>query len=307
VTSAAHGAVPPKFGLSLVGLSLRHQAEVAAHAEASGFESVWVGEHLLWPADIPASYPYQSSGRKLVDPSTPLYDPWVSMAHVAHATSRIRLGTNVYILPLRHPVITARAVTTLDHVSNGRVTLGAGAGWLEAEFDALGVPFSERGARFDECIEVLRMLWTTSHPEHCGPFYPFGPVRFEPKPRQNPGPPIEIGGTSPTALRRAATKGDGWIAIDSDDLSKLRYRIEFIHDLRRSAGRSDFRFEISLMSSRLTDHEFVAEAAACGVTRFIASPFATFKRPALSDFISFVSSYSAEVIAAFADERGAHH
>src|SRR5262245_13912503 len=125
-----------KFGLSMVGYGPRQYAKVGQAAEASGFESVWLGEHLFFPTNIPATYPYSDTGVAPVTPDTPLFDPWIVFAAVAQVTERIRLGTSVYVLPLRHPLITARTLVTLDHISNGRVILGAGVGWLDKEFEA---------------------------------------------------------------------------------------------------------------------------------------------------------------------------
>src|SRR5262245_5436367 len=173
-----------KFGLSLFGYAPRFYAEVAKVAEDHGFESVWMQEHLVFPEEIPGTYPYTESGFPPVQSETALFDPWVVHAAIAQATETIRLGTNVYILPLRHPLVTARSIVTLDRLSNGRVTLGIGVGWLEEEFDAVGVPFSERGRITDEVIPLLRQLWSDEVIDHRGGHYNFGPVKFEPKPRQ---------------------------------------------------------------------------------------------------------------------------
>src|SRR5439155_16166462 len=131
-------------GMPFFGLSPRWYPEVAAAAEANGFESVWMPEHLVLPAEIPPTYLYTESGYPPITSSTPMYDPWVVLASVASRTSTIRLATNVYILPLRDPFVTARAVVTLDRVSGGRVTLGIGVGRLEEEFVAAGQEFHNR-------------------------------------------------------------------------------------------------------------------------------------------------------------------
>lgn len=226
-----------KFGLTMVGLRPRLYAEVAQHAEAAGFESVWFGEHLVLPAELPSTYPYSASGDAPLTPDTPLYDPWVMLAGIATATTTLRLGTNVYVLPLRHPLVTARAVVTLDRLSGGRVTLGAGIGWLKDEFDAAGVPFSERGSRMDEIIPLLRRLWSAEDPiTHEGRHFQLGPVHFRPKAIQRPSIPIELGGTSPAALKRAALVGDGWMELGSTDLDQLARRIAWLTQAREEAG-----------------------------------------------------------------------
>ena len=141
-----------KFCMVMLGLSPRHYPQVAAVAEANGFESITMPEHLLLPATMPPTYPYSETGYSVMSEATPLYDPWVVLASVASATTSIRLSTNVYVIPLRHPFVTARSVVTLDRISNGRVTLGAGVGWLQEEFDAAGQSFHDRGKRMDEIV-----------------------------------------------------------------------------------------------------------------------------------------------------------
>ena len=131
-----------KFGTSIMGVSFRSYPEVAAAFEESGFESIWIPEHLVFPAEMPPTYPYSDSGYPPVTPDTPAYDPWVVLSYIAASTHHIRLATNIYILPLRHPLQTARSVVTLDRVSGGRVTLGIGVGWLEDEFNYLGLNFA---------------------------------------------------------------------------------------------------------------------------------------------------------------------
>ncbi len=192
-----------KFGTMIMGTSFRVMPEVASIYEEHGLESLWVPEHLVFPAVLPPLYPYTDSGYPVVNPDTPSYDPWVVLAYLAAATTKIRLATNIYILPLRHPLQTARSVVTVDRVSGGRVTLGIGVGWLPDEFDYLKVGFKDRGRRTDAAIDAIRRLWSEDvievHDEH----FDFGPVKFQPKPLQKPSIPIEVGGSSKAALRRA--------------------------------------------------------------------------------------------------------
>lgn len=255
-----------KFGLSLAGLSPRNHAEVARHAEAAGFESLWMPEHLVLPDTLPATYPYSGTGEAPITSAAAAYDPWVVLGAIAASTTTIRLATNVYILPLRHPIVTARAVLSLDRVSRGRVTLGIGVGWLEEEFAAVGEDFKTRGRRTDEIIPLLRRLWTESVVEHQGEHYRIPPVRFEPKPFQRPIP-IEIGGTSAAALSRASRLGDGWLDLGSADDETLGAAITIVQEERRRAGREQLPFEITThltggldRAKRLTD---------LGVTRLI--------------------------------------
>src|SRR5437867_5242372 len=177
-----------KIGVPLFRLSHRHMAPVARCAEALGFESVWVPEHLVFPTCIRSRYPYSPDGVPPVSVDTPHLDPLVLLTHVAAATSTIRLGTNIYILPLRHPLLTARLAVSVDVLSGGRLTLGVGVGWLAEEFEAAGIDFATRGARTRECVRALKVLWTAPEPEFHGRFFDFGAVKFEPKPVQRPHP-----------------------------------------------------------------------------------------------------------------------
>ena len=266
-----------KFGATMMGLSPRYYAEVAAAAEEAGFESLWIPEHLVFPDDMAAQYLYSDSGLPPTPPQTPLYDPWVALGFIAAATSSIRLATHVYILPLRHPFITARSVVTLDRLSGGRVTLGIGVGWLEAEFRMLGEGWENRGKRTDEIIEILQRLWSEPVIEHHGDHYDFEPVRFEPKPLQRSGIPIEVGGASKPALRRAGRSCDGWIEIGSNGLEELVPMIETVQRHREEAGRLDRPFEYSTGTGVIAADGLaptraeIDEAASAGVTRLITS------------------------------------
>lgn len=173
-------------------------AATAREAERLGFDSIWVVDHLLIPADPERSWGWS------------YYDPFVTLGQVAAITDRVKLGTSVIVLPYRPPIVSAKLVAALDQVSGGRLILGVGAGALIEEFDALGVPFAERGARTDEALEVWRALFTQDVAEYAGRWTSFRHVKFEPKPLQRPSPPIWVGGNSPAAIRRAIRHGDAW-------------------------------------------------------------------------------------------------
>jgi probable F420-dependent oxidoreductase len=261
-----------KFGTMIMGASFRSMPEVASIFEENGLESLWVPEHLVFPAEMPPLYPYTDSGYPVVTPDTPSYDPWVVLAYVAAATQRIRLATNIYILPLRHPLQTARSVVTLDRVSGGRVTLGIGVGWLPDEFAYLGAGFDDRGRRTDAAIEVIRRLWSEDvievHDEH----FDFGPVKFNPKPLQKPSIPIEVGGASKAALRRAGRLGDGWIEIGSKDLDDFKAKLDVVMSARREAGRTG-PFEITAGSGMVgADLDGFRRLEDLGVTRIMTGP-----------------------------------
>ena len=284
----------PRCGLSLIGLSPRHYGDVAAAAEAAGFDSIWVPEHVVFPSRIPAQYPYTPDGDAGYPASTPLFDPWVSLSYIACATSTVRLGTHVCILPLRHPFLTARALVTLDRLSGGRVILGAGVGWLETEFEALGEDFHSRGRRADEIIPLLRRLWTEDEIEHHGEHFSFEPVHFDPKPVQKPAIPIHVGGSSRAALRRAASLGDGYIDIGATSVDDVRARLEVIDKHRLDAGRSDLPFEVTVSAELFDDRSQHERLAEIGVARILAHPWMGHDRAgSRDDALAFIESFAA--------------
>jgi probable F420-dependent oxidoreductase len=262
-----------KIGVPLFMLRPEHMAAVAQRAEQLGFESVWVAEHLVFPTTIVSRYPYSAEGVPPINPATPLLDPLLVLMQVAARTERIRLGTNVYILPLRHPLSVARMAMTLDLLSNGRLTFGVGLGWLAEEFDAAGVDFATRGARTREYVRAIRTLWTESEPSFAGRYVSFGRLKFEPKPVQKPHPPIVFGGESAAALQRAAALGDGWYGVGHTPAS-ARTQVERLRALLREAGRADAPFEMTVShgGGELTAEE-VSRYADAGVDRVVSLPW----------------------------------
>jgi probable F420-dependent oxidoreductase len=287
--------MPVKFAFPLKqrGIDAAEYPALAAAAESHGFESVWLPEHLVLPKALPPTYPYSASGNAPITPQTPEFDPWVALAAVAGATSTIRLATGVFILPLRHPIATARSVMTLDRVSRGRAVLGIGVGWMEEEFVAVGQSFADRGDRTDESIDLIRRLWSEDVVEHHGRHFDFGPVCFEPKPVQQPVP-IEVGGTSPAALRRAGRLGDGWIELGSTDLDEITRRLAVIEEARARAGRSG-PFEVTC-SVPTCDRELVDRYEAAGVTRLLTGPPPSTAGHSVADVLGWIGQFAGEVI-----------
>src|SRR5262249_25092263 len=156
-------------------------------ADRLGFESLWMPEHLVVPLAASGS-PHHGSDHPPIPSNVPMYDVFTYLSHIAAVTTRIRLGTHVYNIRLRHPFVTARAATTLDVLSNGRLNLGIGASWLREEWEAVGLDFDERGSRVDEAVGVCCRLWNDEVIEHHGEHFDFGPTAFEPKPVQRPWP-----------------------------------------------------------------------------------------------------------------------
>ena len=201
----------------------------------------------------------------------PLFDTPAFLSAIAARTSRIRLGTYVYLLGLRHPLVTARAFQTVDVISNGRVELGVGSGWVEAEWRAAGMDWAGRGPALDEAIRVCRRLWTEPIVEHHGETWDFEPIWFEPKPVQHGGPPILVGGESPPALRRAARLGDGWIAMEHT-LESVRGPLDPLRGELDAAGRPHSEVPVTVAAAVETAED-VEEWEKLGVDRLILSPW----------------------------------
>jgi probable F420-dependent oxidoreductase len=259
-----------KVGVGLGALNPHFFVDVTLEAEKLGFESVWLPEHLVFPLAMAGS-PFPGDNHPPVPPSTPVFDAFAYLSHLAARTSRIRLGTNVYLLGLRHPFVAARAVQTLDIVSGGRAEVGIGAGWLREEWTAAGLDPRTRGRRLDEALAVCKRLWNDEVVEHSGDFYRFGPVMFEPKPLQRPHPPLHAGGESEAALLRAARDCDGWLGLHHTRES-VRPHVARLRALRRELGREHAAFEI-IVSTRLEDPDELEGLREAGVTRVIASPW----------------------------------
>lgn len=238
-----------KFAVHAVGCgsTVRPEtlAQVAQKAEALGFESVWIPEHLAVPVAMRTPYPYSADGKFPGGPQVALHDPFVALAFVAACTSRVKLGTGVFVLPLRNAVAVAKAVASLDVLSNGRFLFGVGVGWLADEFEAVGMPFRDRAARAREAIRMLKRLWTEEAPSFEGRFHRFAPLGFNPKPLQKPHPPIILGGESPAALKRAAELGDGWIGVAHTPAS-VRPALAALHEHAARARRDLTSFEITV-------------------------------------------------------------
>ena len=182
---------------------------MAQAAEAAGFESLWTVEHVVVPSGYRSEYPYDPSGKMPGGEEFAIPDPLVWLSVVAGATSTIRLGTGILIVPQRNPVVLAKEVATLDHMSGGRVELGIGVGWLEEEFDAIGVPFAERGKRTDDNIAAMRALWSETKASHHSEFTTFDDCISLPHPVDG-AVPIHVGGHTDIAARRAGRLGDGF-------------------------------------------------------------------------------------------------
>jgi probable F420-dependent oxidoreductase len=225
------------FGLPVAGgwATPENMVAVAREAESLGYQSLWTVQRILYPRAPRNEYAGSPGG------PWPAYfesvaDGLVALGYVAAATSRIRLGTAVVNLPYYSPVLLAKQLATLDVVSGGRLTVGAGLGWSEDEYAAAGVPFRRRGRRMDECLRCLKLVWTEELVEFRGEFYAIPASRIDPKPVQRPHPPVLVGGYSAAAMRRAVSLADGYIG-GNVPLAELAPVIERLRAAAREAGR----------------------------------------------------------------------
>ncbi|MCP3991768.1 MAG: LLM class F420-dependent oxidoreductase [Actinomycetia bacterium] len=244
-----------KFGLafaSSVGTDPASALEIARVAEAVGFESVWGGEHVVMPTTIESRYPYTADGKVPATPETPIPDPLIWLSYVAAVAPTLRLGTCILILPQRNPLVLAKELATLDHLSGGRVELGIGVGWLQEEFDALGVPWEGRGKRNDEYVEALRTIWSGSHVEFHGEFVDFEPLTSTPQPAQGRDIPILVGGDTEVAMRRAARLADGYFPGESDP-DRLGELIATVRTACEECDRDPESIEINAMFPHFAD------------------------------------------------------
>jgi probable F420-dependent oxidoreductase len=224
--------IPNNWGIA----DARQVLALGPLAEALGYDSIWVMDHLLNSGYI----------RERLD-DRPYYHPLATLSYLAATTKRVRLGTSVLVLPYHNPVELAKYAATLDQMSGGRVIMGVGAGAMTEEFEALGVPFRQRGALTNESMEVMKELWTSPDPQYRSQRWNLAGFKFAPKPLQQPAIPLWVGGSSPGALRRAATLGDGW---HPSGLSPEEFRAgcEDVRKLATAAGRDP---EILAMSMRV--------------------------------------------------------
>lgn len=220
-------------------------AQVAQKGEELGFESAWIPEHLAVPVEMKARYPGSADGKFPGGPGVALHDPFVALSFVAAQTKTIKLGTGVFVLPLRNTISVAKAVASLDVLSQGRVIFGVGVGWCEEEFDAIGMPFRNRASRAREAISVMRALWTEETPQFDGTHHRFQAVGFNPKPVQKPYPPVVFGGDSRAALKRTAELADGWCGLRYTPDSVKPY-LATLKELTEQAGRDSSQLEITV-------------------------------------------------------------
>ena len=255
--------MPVTFGCSLPSRGPMSTPEslrsLAQRSEDLGFDSIWVSDHIILPRKVESFYPYASDGVATFKPDESYYEPLAALNFLAGCTQRVRLGTHVLILPYRNPVLTAKILSTLDVLSGGRVILGAGVGWMEEEFLALGLDtYHQRGAVTDEYIQLYKELWTKDEPVFNGKYYQISGVGFQPKPVQKPHIPIWIGGHTGPAIRRAAKYGDGWMPIGLRppailEPEELAEKIARLRTLTVQAGRAEDAVQVTFSTDVIFD------------------------------------------------------
>ena len=231
-------------------------------AEQLGYESIWTGEHvvLVDPHEAPSPVP----------PETSFVDTVASLAFAAAKTERIKLGSGIILLPQRNPVVLAKELAGIDVLSKGRLLFGVGVGYVPREFETIGVPYEERGARMTEHIEAIRELWTSEQPTFEGRFTQFSGIQSRPRPVQDPHPPIIVGGMSEPALQRAVAQGDGWYGF-FQDLEATAAAVAGLEEAAKSTERREglSRLEISITPPGPVDADTAKRYEDLGVDRLI--------------------------------------
>jgi probable F420-dependent oxidoreductase len=244
-------------------------AALGSEAEARGFHSIWVGEHVLLFDRYRSAYPYAEDGKIQIAAEAGLLEAFTALAFLAAGTRRIRLGTGICLVPQRNPVYTAKEAAAVDYLSRGRLDFGVGVGWLKEEFEALNVPFAGRGPRCREYLEVIRRLWCEPVSEFQGKYYALPACRQYPKPVQKPHPPIFFGGESEAALSRVADLGQGWYGFNLTP-DRAAERIGRLRALLAERGRSPGEVEIAVGSYlHPVDAGAVAAYRAAGVDQLV--------------------------------------
>lgn len=235
------------FGFSIPtrgALATQHaMLTLAQHGEKLGFSHVAIPDHIIIPNSIASPYPYNAARKMAGASDGDCLEQLAVLAYLAAATRKLRLLTSVMVVPHRPPVFTAKALATIDVLSNGRVDVGIGAGWMDEEFQAIGAPpFAERGKVTDEYIRIFKDLWTQDAPSYDGQYAKYRNVTFLPKPIQKPHPPIWVGGESPAALRRVIALGDAWYPIGTNPqflLNTLERFSSGVERLRADAAQAE--------------------------------------------------------------------
>ncbi|MBE9538553.1 MAG: LLM class F420-dependent oxidoreductase [Proteobacteria bacterium] len=269
------GLIPANVGLK----SVEQMVGMAQLAESLNFESVWTFEHVMVPLDYTSKYPYSSDGKMGGASDANFIDPLIALSAIAASTKTLRLGTGVNIVSQANPLLLAKQAASLDFISNGRFMLGAGIGWLREEFDAMGVPFARRGARFDDYMVAMKKVWAGDVVEHQSDFINWSGFQSYPLPVQRPGVPVIIGGSKGKIFERIARHGDGWFAPTTDAASLS----PMLDQLKSTCGELDRDYssiEITSMWNNQGGLDAVKAFEDIGVSRLLVPLFALGGAPA---------------------------
>ncbi|MBP1684316.1 MAG: putative F420-dependent oxidoreductase, Rv2161c family protein [Deltaproteobacteria bacterium] len=259
-----------KYWISLVTtMEVAQFVEIAKFAEQVGFEGVSVPDHLVMPTKVAGRYPYTPDGKMWWPVDTPWPDPWVTLAAMGTATSRLRLASNIYLAALRDPFTAARAVGTAAVLTNDRIICGVAVGWIKEEYDLLGIDFRTRGKRLDEMLEVMHQLWTGKEVTHHGRIFKFEHALMAPAPRRRI--PIWVGGASQAALRRAA-RNDGWLGVPMSN-AQLLATTRNLYAMRKQLGKSGEPFDVVLSPMEAITPAVKAELESAGAHHVMALPW----------------------------------
>ncbi|MFP5255082.1 MAG: TIGR03619 family F420-dependent LLM class oxidoreductase [Acidimicrobiia bacterium] len=276
--------------------SAPHELVALARAgDEAGWSTLTVSDHLVNPVTTRSRYPYTADGSRRWEMGTPWPDPWVTIGHLAAVTERLRFLTTVYILPARTPVHVAKQVGTAAVLSGNRVELGIGMGWMEEEFELMGVPFAQRGRRADEMLELLPRLWSGEVVEHHGEHFEVPPLEMLPAPTEPI--PVIVGGLSEAALRRAA-RHDGWVS-DLHTLEELQEICARLDRYRAEAGREDRPFAVYASVRDAWDLDGYRRAAEAGVTHLVTMPWLFYAgaEADLTEKVEGIQRFAEDVIA----------
>jgi probable F420-dependent oxidoreductase len=275
-----------KFGIIPINIGVQSFEQMigqAKLAEELGFESVWTFEHVIIPLSYESKYPYNATGKMGAPPETNFVDPLIALTAIAANTTTLRLGTGVNILSQTNPLLMAKQVASIDFLSGGRMMLGVGIGWLREEFDAMGVPFDRRGARFDDYVQAMRKVWSGEVVEHESEFLSWHGFKSYPVPVQKPLPVI-MGGDKGKIYERIARHGDGWY-IPGSDPAELASKLAGLREVCEQVGRNFEEIEITCMWPGAGGVEGVRALEEAGVHRavlpamvFGADPVAAMRR-----------------------------
>jgi probable F420-dependent oxidoreductase len=291
-----------KFCIALAYNDPRELPALARSAEAAGFEAVILSDHLVYPVALNTPYPYTKDGRPRWEPATPWPDPFVAIGALAAVTERLRFITSIFVLPLRHPVLAAKTVATAAVMSGERLVLGVGAGWMREEFDLVGEPFAGRGRRLEEQLDVMRALWSGEPVAHEGAFYRFDAVQMSPVPEA----PIPVwgGGVSEVALRRAATRCDGWLS-EIQKQAEMPGILKTLRAARADSPRAGTPFSVCAAVADAFTPDAYRRLEEQGVTHLITVPWLFYGAPeTLEQKCDGIARFGDEVIGPLA-ERGA--